>query len=87
MGKIFCRACGVHLTNRFDPEVLKKILPQAGQKLEQQPEPANDDSTQWVYRASKKTPVNIRVMEGVDLSKLTFRKIDTASQPPLYVNP
>lgn len=82
MGKTFCRTCGVHLTNRFNADILKKNL-----ELTKMPEPTDDDEKKWQFSASKKHPVNLRALDGVDLGRLTLRRIKTASQPPLYVNP
>ncbi|KAH7186728.1 glutathione-dependent formaldehyde-activating enzyme [Fusarium oxysporum] len=85
VGKTFCQTCGVHLTNRFNADILK-VNPNIAQG-QQERQPPDADKKKWRFRASKKHPVNLRILEGVDLTKLKFRRIESANIPPLYVNP
>lgn len=87
VAKTFCRTCGVHLTNRFNIDILKEYPDLAKGRPEELADPPDYDKKKWQYRGRKKHPVNLRVLEGVDLSKLEFRRIEVKDLPPLYVNP
>lgn len=73
------------MTNRFNADILK-VNPNIAQG-QQERQPPDADKKKWRFRASKKHPVNLRILEGVDLTKLKFRRIESANIPPLYVNP
>lgn len=45
------------------------------------------DEKAWFETARHYHPVNVRVLEGVDLGKLKVMKVDGAALPPTYVNP
>lgn len=78
--KSFCRTCGVPVHNRIEDYTPAQIeeLP-----VEQQ---------QWARDHLDWSPVNLRVMDGIDLGELKIKRIDgsTRSGPPKpgsYVDP
>ncbi|KAI8962974.1 Mss4-like protein [Daldinia sp. FL1419] len=78
--KSFCRTCGVPVHNRIEDYTPEQILQLP---VEQQ---------QWTRDHLDWSPVNLRVMDGVNLSELKIKRIDgsTRSGPPKpgsYVDP
>ncbi|RCI09226.1 hypothetical protein L249_1395 [Ophiocordyceps polyrhachis-furcata BCC 54312] len=73
--KTFCRTCGVFMTNENEPELYQ--LPDTEE---------NRIIKNWLAKAH---PLNLRVLDGVDFSKLKKpARIETAkSVLPLYENP
>ncbi|KAJ3469906.1 hypothetical protein MRS44_000005 [Fusarium solani] len=52
VGKTFCRTCGVHLTNRFNTDILKENPNITKEQQEQQAEPPDNDKKKRQFRAS-----------------------------------
>ncbi|KFH45967.1 Centromere protein V-like protein [Hapsidospora chrysogenum ATCC 11550] len=74
--KTFCRTCGVQMTNRFEP-----LSAEEAEKL-------SDVDKTWRPWAATIHPVNIRVLDGVDLSVFKPKRTTSAADlEPLYVNP
>lgn len=63
------------MTNRMKP-----LSPEAEARL-------SDDDRKWLPVVRTHHPVNLRVLEGVDLAKLKTQKREGRNLPPLYVNP
>lgn len=76
MGKTFCKTCGVQLTN--EPAELSE------EALAALP----SDKLEWFQSGRARHPVNLRVLNGVDLALLTPQRLTmTAEMEPQYVNP
>ncbi|WYZ45269.1 hypothetical protein EsH8_VIII_000585 [Colletotrichum jinshuiense] len=74
--KIFCKTCGIPLTNMHNP--------MTEEEHNALPEPAQ----YWHDRSKEKHPVNLRVLNGVDLKCLKTRQLDGKNEHhPRYVNP
>ncbi|KAL6407092.1 glutathione-dependent formaldehyde-activating enzyme [Ilyonectria robusta] len=77
IGKTFCKKCGVQLTN--EPSILSDeavaALPEARRQVYDMVKP--------------KHPVNVRVLEGIDLSELKqkIQHLPGSARSPVYVNP
>ena len=76
MAKSFCRVCGVPLTNIPVELSEDEVLKLTAEELEG-------------YGMIKLThPVNIRVLENIDLRKLNVKRLTTGQDLlPKYVNP
>lgn len=76
MSKTFCKTCGVQLTN--EPRDLS----------DEEVAALSDDSRAWYEGSQVRHPVNLRVLNGVDLKKLTPMKLTQGAElEPKYVNP
>jgi hypothetical protein len=76
MAKTFCRTCGVNLTNQpVDlPEDVVAAMSEADRA--------------WFEGGRVRHPVNLRVLNGVDLTKLKPMKMtQSLDMEPKYVNP
>ena len=74
--KTFCRHCGVHMTNRYNPPTEEWLAN------------ASDLDKKWLPRVRTIHGVNVRVLHGVDLRKLNITRLTRAKAlPPFYVNP
>ncbi|KAH8667809.1 glutathione-dependent formaldehyde-activating enzyme [Ilyonectria robusta] len=77
IGKTFCKRCGVQLTN--EPSILSDeavaALPEARRQVYDMVKP--------------KHPVNVRVLEGIDLNELKqkIQQLPGSARSPVYVNP
>jgi hypothetical protein len=73
--KTFCKKCGVLMTSRgrvISEEELQQV-------------PAQERV--WAPKRLEMHPVNVRALEGVDLSKLKVARPDGAALWPPYENP
>ncbi|KAM0328208.1 hypothetical protein ACHAQA_005615 [Verticillium albo-atrum] len=77
MGKMFCRICGVHMTNL------------ASHKSEEELAAMSDDERGYFEGGKARHPVNLRVIDGLDLESLRgkIKQIRGAESLPKYVNP
>ncbi|KAI0882972.1 uncharacterized protein GGS22DRAFT_190949 [Annulohypoxylon maeteangense] len=74
--KSFCRTCGVPIHNQIDDYTPEQIaeLP--------------EDDREWAADHLDWSPINLRVLDGVDLGKLPLRRIEgSKSGKVAYVNP
>lgn len=74
--KTFCKRCGVPMTNLHNP-------------MTDEEQAALPERVQFWHNLSKsKYPVNIRVLDGIDLKSLKPQQIDGKTEhQPEYVNP
>ncbi|XXG98064.1 coatomer subunit beta [Hypoxylon texense] len=74
--KTFCRACGVPLGNyieTYDAEEIEKLP---------------EENREWVKSHLDWSPVNVRVLDGVDMGELNVTRVNgSALRAPFYVNP
>jgi len=73
--KTFCKTCGVQMTNArndFSEEEVAAL--------------SEPNRKRWEFFATGH-PVNARVLDGVDLSKMNIPREDGPKSPPHYVNP
>ncbi|KAH7131238.1 glutathione-dependent formaldehyde-activating enzyme [Dactylonectria macrodidyma] len=77
IGKTFCKKCGVQLTNEpaLQSDEAVASMPETRRKVYDMVKPMH--------------PVNIRVLEGIDLAELEdkIQKMTGTNIPPVYVNP
>jgi hypothetical protein len=74
--KNFCRTCGVFVSNSFNDLTEERIA--------ELPETYHD----WARRAQPLHPVNVRVLDDVDLACLNVQRFDGKEIiKPGYVNP
>lgn len=75
--KTFCKKCGIQMTNLFDFD----MSPESYEALGEAGKKRRDGGR--VFH-----PVNVRVLHGVDESKLKKLYLrDAVDRPPMYVNP
>ncbi|KAM0275888.1 hypothetical protein ACHAQH_007320 [Verticillium albo-atrum] len=77
MGKMFCRICSVHMTNL------------ASEKSEEELAAMSDEERGYFEGGKARHPVNLRVIDGLDLDALRSKiiQIKGAESLPKYVNP
>lgn len=76
MGKTFCRTCGMNMTNQPAPLTSEEVAAMS------------EDDRKWFESSKLRHPVNVRVLDGVDLTKLKIIKMTRGLDlPPKYVNP
>lgn len=75
-GKVFCNKCGVFIARRPlpVPDEIAAALPAEVKK--------------WTVDATEFLPLNLKILDGVDIGKLDVTYIDGYDIiPPPYVNP
>ena len=76
LSKTFCKTCGVPMSN--EPRELSQDQVAA----------FSDEGREWYEGARVRHPVNLRVLNEVDLTKLTPLKLTKGAEiEPQYVNP
>ncbi|KAI0380559.1 Mss4-like protein [Hypomontagnella monticulosa] len=75
--KTFCRTCGIPIQNHIEdytPERIEAEIPEEHQ--------------QWAREHLEWSPINLRVLEGVNLGELKFRRVNGMTRRgPFYENP
>ncbi|CAJ2512687.1 Uu.00g008060.m01.CDS01 [Anthostomella pinea] len=73
--KSFCKTCFVPIHNRFE-------------FTDEQLAAMSQEDREWASRGMAMCPVNLRLLEGVDLSSLKVQKVtESVLREPRYVNP
>lgn len=73
--KTFCKICGVPMTNK------------AVDMTKEQEEALPEQAVPWRALTLKSHAVNVRVLEGVDLDKLSPQRLDFKDRGPSYAAP
>ncbi|KAI1806150.1 glutathione-dependent formaldehyde-activating enzyme [Daldinia bambusicola] len=74
-GKSFCKTCGISIHNN--------VQPVSEEELNKLPE----DQREVVKGGLSLMPINLRVINGLDVGDLNVKQVDGYSRPPLYVEP